>query len=263
VYAIGLEFDIDNKRAANPSVFVALRSAAVRDPRVIEDMASRLRWHSPDPQLMTALQSCIVALPDGAAIKFMGSMLGRPSRPLRVNVRGIRADQIGAYLRAACWPYSTEALAVVTSLSSCVDELVLCLDLSDQLLPRVGFELILYEQPLHEPRWAALLDRLEQLELTRPATRQALLRWPGYSDETSSSGRWPPNLAWGDSLLGRDAISMFYRYVSHLKLVWRPNRGLTLKAYLGFCHQWLDRTAPNPIAPTPGAFGSQAFAHGV
>jgi hypothetical protein len=250
VSAVGLEFDMERSTAAGPAIFLALRNAAA-DPELLTAVIGRLADAANLARTQSSLRSCVAALPDGAAIQFIGAMRSRAGGALRVNVSGVPAGQMPGYLIAAGWPHPVAPLEpILTALDSLTDDLALCLDITDHLLPRIGIECVLREQPSYESRWSQLLAYLTSVEACTIAKAGALLTWTGDVLEPQAGGQWPANLYWGDHLLGARAVSTFYRYLSHTKVVYQPGHPIEAKAYLGFFHQWLDAAS---IAPAPRA----------
>ena len=49
--------------------------------------------------------------------------------------------------------------------------------------------------PGREPRWGALLDHLVANGLCTPEKREALLSYPGYTDEETATVPWPAGAA--------------------------------------------------------------------
>ncbi len=240
VNVVGLEFDVRQEIIPSPGIFVALSRTAIADTELLLATIARLMGrrtlsvHSP-------VHLCIKNLPKGAKIKFIGTMRSRVANPLRVNIYGLAIASIVDFLQSLHWQYPTEPLlSIVDRLSKVTDVLVLCLDFTDRLLPKIGIECILYKQPPDEPRWEQLLSYLNTLEVCSDAKHRALLSWHGDTVRLPTTKEWPSNLDWGDRLLGRQAISTFFRYISHLKLVYEPGHSLEAKAYLGFLHQWLS-----------------------
>jgi hypothetical protein len=243
----GLEFDMERSTMAGPAVFVALRNDAGTDLDRLTAVAVRLADEASVARAAPMLRACVEAMPERAFLQFIGAMRSRATSALRVNVSGLSAGQIAGYLEDAGWPHPVAPLQpILATLGDFADEFAVCLDITDRLLPRLGIECILREQPVHEPRWRGLLDYLTDLDTCTMAKGQALLTWTGDTLERQMPGSWPQNLFWGDRLLGDRAVSTFYRYLSHTKLIYQPGRPIEAKAYLGFCHQWLDGTALIP-----------------
>ena len=250
VSAVGLEFDMDRSTTAGPAIFLALRNVGA-DLDLLAAVIGRLADAANLARTRSSLRACVEALPDTASIQFIGAMRSRGGGALRVNVAGLTRGQIAPYLMAAGWAHPVAALQpILTPLADLADDLALCLDITDRLLPRIGIECVLREQPSHEPRWSRLLAYLTSLDACTMAKEQALLTWTGDMLEPQAGGRWPANLFWGDQLLGSRAVSTFYRYLSHTKVVYQPGQPVEAKAYLGFFHQWLDVAALTPALQT-------------
>lgn len=238
--AIGLEFDSADPTA--PTVFASIKRAGAEWRVLLPDVIrSMCPGSAPDRDATVA--RCLVNLPDAASIEFVGAMLGRASCPVRLNVNGLAPADLTGFLRAIDWHGEVAAVtSLAADLEELTDSLVVCLDVADVVLPVLGIECILREQPAREPRWAALLDELEARGLCTATKRVGVLSWPGHTLRDGAGSDWPANLDWGDRLLGADAVSSFYRYVSHVKVVHHADR-LTAKVYLGFGHQWTDAVA--------------------
>jgi len=246
VSATGLEFDMERSTTTGPAIFVALRNVD-DDPHLLAAVVGRFADGASVARADSSLRACVEALPDRASIQFIGAMRSRGGSALRVNVSGLTAGQIAGYLIAAGWPHPVAPLQpIVTALGDLSDDLALCLDITDRLLPRIGIECILREQPSHESRWRQLLAYLTSLDACTATKGRALLTWTGDVLEPHARGLWPANLFWGDRLLGPRAVSTFYRYLSHTKVIYEPDRPIEAKAYLGFFHQWLDGAAIRP-----------------
>lgn len=241
---VGLEFDLHRSATQAPAVFAALDHDAARNARRLAFVASRLLGRPVSRALSAQLRTCIDALPHTAAIRFIGAMLSRPVSALRLDVCDLGADRAAEYLRAAGWPHSVAPVAsLLVDLGALTDSIVLCLDVTDHILPRIGIECILERQPPEEPRWSRLLAHLRALDLCTDEQADAVLGWPGATARTHEAGAWPGSLGIADRLMGSDAASVVARYVSHLKVLYRPDHALEAKAYLGFFHRWVDVTA--------------------
>jgi ubiquinone/menaquinone biosynthesis C-methylase UbiE len=79
--------------------------------------------------------------------------------------------------------------------------------------------------------------------LCTPAKRNSLLAWPGFSQKADNPELWPKNLSGGDLFLGAKAISVFWRTINLIKIVYQPENPLEAKAYLAFGHRWFDTNA--------------------
>ena len=256
VAEIWLEFDVDGPVAQMPapSFFFGLQRKAlpVDEARSVAEVTLRLLLSEPGVlPWHRNLRRCFEACEDGGRVSHIGVMLSRQSEALRVNVKGLASNQISAYLARAGWQGPTDELeTVATQLFEFVDSITVCLDVGATIDPKIGLECILDRQPDREPRWSAFLNDLVRRGLCAPDKRDGLLAWPGHTDPTSNPHPWPNHLITESLLHPPDQFSIFERRLSHIKIVYRPQRPLEAKGYLWFNHQWA-RPTPTQSAEMP------------
>ncbi|MBW4553464.1 MAG: hypothetical protein KME35_20470 [Aphanocapsa sp. GSE-SYN-MK-11-07L] len=246
VERIWMEFDLDGQQwqVPLPCIFLQFNQETVIDAEGLSQMAQRLFNHQIPPLLESNIRRCADSLPIDATISHLGAMLSRPANAVRVNVRGISPEQLSDYLMQIGWSDPTNTFSTLTStLSKFVDSILLSVDVGDTVLPRIGLECFLDNQLYEEPRWELFLDYLVEEGLCAPAKKNSLLNWPGFSQKSSAPDLWPSNISFGDRLLGSRAVSLFYRWISHIKLVYQSGIPLEAKGYLAFCHSWFERNA--------------------
>lgn len=145
------------------------------------------------------------------------------------------------YLIKIGWTDPTNTFfALIPSLSEFTDYILLSFDVGKRVYPRIGWEGHLTESPQYRPQLQLFLDYLVAQELCTPSKRDALLAWNGFSQHSFAPELWPRNISWGDRFLGSRAISLFSRWINHIKVVYQPGKPLEAKAYLGFAHGWFD-----------------------
>ncbi len=245
---LGLEFDLDEppSEISIPCVFFALNRDAIKDAGRLQELASYwpmkpLFDQSDSPLLASNVLRCLYALPEGAGIAHLGVMLSRPQKMVRVVVKGIPAQQIPDYLTQIGWTDTTNTLPnLITTLSEFVDYIVLDLNIGETLYPQIGLECRIKKQPPQDSRWELFIDYLVAKDLCTLAKKKSLLSWVGMTQKADCPDLWPSNLQMGDSLAGSDALSLFYRTIYHIKIVYRPDFPLSAKAYLEFGHSWFD-----------------------
>lgn len=242
---IGLEFDVNGQlpQVPIPCIFLKFNRETVIDVQSLIKMTTRLLKPSVSSLLESNLRRCADSLPTGATISHLGAMLSRRANAVRVNVKGISPEQLSDYLMQIGWTDSTNTFStLVLTLSEFVDSILLSFDVSDTVLPRIGLECFLnnqpFEEPHEEPRWQIFLDYLVQGGLCTPAKKNAFLAWAGLSDKSSFPDLWPSNISFGDRFLGSKAFSIFWRNISHIKLVYQSGTPLEAKGYLAFGHSW-------------------------
>lgn len=240
---IWLEFDVDGQLAQVPvpCIFFSLNQETVSEPQELIEMASRLLNHPVSSLFESNLRLSMNCLPAKARIIYIGAMLSRSNQAVRIVISGIPPEQLLDYLVQIGWINPTDTLrSLVSNLSGFVDHIQLACDVGETVLPRIGLECFLLEQPKHEPRWQLFLDYLVETGLCTPAKQNALFAWPGFFQKASQPELWPNNLTWGDLFLGGRAFSIFTRKINHIKIVYQPGTFLEAKAYLGFAHKWFD-----------------------
>jgi hypothetical protein len=246
-----LEFDVNEEpsQIPMPCIFWGLNSEVRYDADTLIELALQLSNSSVSSPLASNLQHCIDALPVNAGISHLGAMLSRSAQGVRVNVRGITSEQIPNYLAQIGWSDQSHTLStLVSTLPELTDSILLSFDVGDLVHSRVGLECFFNKQPQDEPLWKLFLDQLVIKGLCTETKRNALLAWGGFSQKSATPDLWPSNIDWGDRFLGARAVSLFWRRLNHIKLVYQPGCPLEAKAYLAFGHGWFD---PNILTQTP------------
>ena len=227
--SIALEFDAP---VASPSVFARLGAGAD-----VLAVAEALAAAPLPPSRAAALRALVAALPAGARVLYLGLMWSRPEAGLRVNVRGLAPEHLPALLQHIGWPGALDdAVACMRWLAARCDFIVVCLDLADRVLPRLGFECFSVPPRSHAP----MLELLVERGLCSPRRRDDLLAWCGRTARRAGAP-WPANLVACDALMGAHLDSVFERQISHVKVSHAPGRGLEAKGYLVFSHGWRPR----------------------
>jgi hypothetical protein len=154
------------------------------------------------------------------------------------------------YLDAVGWRDATGHLApLLTAVADRADPIALLdLDVDTQVRPKVGVELYLRREGDNLARWQAMLEFLAERGLASRDKTEALLAWPGLTQESPASRDWAENLAPGDLLLRGLARSVFWRSLNHIKLSYQADRGAEVKMYLGFGHNWFPAGASSGAA---------------
>lgn len=242
VAQVHLEFDmVGQPEQLSPCIFLELNREIVKNTQTLIALALRLLNISTSSLLESNLKHCADSLPNGANITHLGAMLSRSDQGMRVNIKGIPPSQFLDYLFKIGLTDQTNTLStLVSSLSEFVDEIVLTFDVGETISPRIGLECFLEKQPLNEPRWQLFLDYLVERGLCTPAKQKALLTWSGFSQKADHPELWPKNIAWGNLFLGSKALSVFWRKIDEIKIVYQPGSPLEAKGYLAFGHRWFD-----------------------
>lgn len=166
------------------------------------------------------LTRCVERLPAVASVPYLGVMLGRSDRRLRLYVAGIPARDLPSRLGEAGWPGDGDELGGYLDLLGSADRVSMAhVDIAGGILADVGVEYVFRRGAQLRGRFVEreFLDRLVDVGLCSPAKRDALLLWPGHTVENLRHQLWP---------------SVLHRRVNCVKLLFRGGRRPEVKSYL-------------------------------
>ncbi len=256
VAEVFLEYDLGTaaEPRPTPSVFFSLPDA---DAGAVADAALALLFPTPAmPALAANIARCFAACPPGAHIAYMGAMLGRTAEGVRVNVKQLALDDLGAFLEAAGWTgLRRDAEQWAEWAYDRVDRVTVCLDVGPAIAPHLGLECFPGTQPPGEPRWEALLEELCDAGGCLPQNAAALLGVPGALRPPDTRADWPA--AWIAATLGAATgdFTTTERRLSHLKLtVGAP--AVSVKGYWGAGHVWRRLRPDEDAAAAPSSGGT-------
>lgn len=258
---VWLEFDLDGPvpDIPRPSVFAGLaidgRSGAgeaigagmpTLEARLdgylvaTDTMARLLTGHGLSARVLAKLTDCVAALHRHEFLFQVGLMLARGADTVRLCLRLRSTERTVEYLKQVGWSGCDADLHRLLELARSVDYTWLDLDVGETVHPKIGLECYFerHRQPSREPRWAAFLDTLVQHGLCTAVQRDALLAYPGYTDENAPNVPWPIALRRASRLLDGRSVSTFVRTLHHVKIVSRPGEPIEAKAYLAATHHW-------------------------
>ncbi|MEL7357902.1 MAG: hypothetical protein AAFN40_15190 [Cyanobacteria bacterium J06560_6] len=242
-----LEFDLPQQptneqsiETIRPSPYLMFKPQTNIELLALIEKALVLFQRPLSPELAGKLKQCLNALPKGATLANIGVWLGRPHQAIRLTVKEIQFEQLPTYLEHVGWQDPTQAFSTyISTLSPFVDTLAIAIDIDPTVHPRLGLECFATNQFHDQTRWKCFIDHLVQTGLCTPAKRNALLAWSGFIQRSDCPELWPANLTYGDLLAETNAVSVFWRRINHIKIVYEPGQPLLAKAYLAFGHQWI------------------------
>lgn len=187
-------------------------------------------WKQALPLLLgTALRStleeklidCIKQLPPQTSIFQIGLMFSRTVEAIRLCLVG-SPNELLPYLTQIGWTEPLEEVEkLVSSLAPYVDGIILDIDIGEQIYPRIGIEGIYLTryQACVNGQWQSLLDYLTSQGSCATETRDALLKYSGYTLVKPLHQR------------------IYVRGLNHIKLVYQSGQPLAAKIYFGAMHQ--------------------------
>ncbi len=267
---VWLEFDINSdggaalrtgaKNTPVPSLFLGTdalfgHNGPMAPPWLVDHALPQCTGKTMGADLRVALHTAMRALPPHANIFQIGMMLGREhaSDLLRLCIRGLSQREAETYLQAVQWPGDLarikDLLSFVYQASDSVD---LDIDLCPQVGQKIGLECSFGADRNTPTRLGAFLESLVQQGLCLDAKRQALLAWSRGFHERTAPSDWPADLRARSAQAETPTVSMFMRWVYHVKIVYVPHQPLEAKAYLAVRQAWITpefmRQARSPCA---------------
>jgi hypothetical protein len=241
-----LEFDIDESSSAIPvpSAFFKPENNAIapgNDYQWLKQALIVLKGQPLSDNVMSSLNQCIEALPSGGYAFQVAAMFSRPMKFLRLCLRNIEPGEIPLYLERIGWTGNQATVKELLHwLNQRVNNITLNLDVSDEVLPTIGLECYFnFDNTVYE-RIESFLDELVEKGLCLPEKRDGLLAYPGLVHQGINAENWPLYLKWESVFYKRDKISVFWRFLHHIKFVLRPDGRLEVKAYLRVNHSWFS-----------------------
>jgi hypothetical protein len=262
------EYDVDTDAAVRlPSLFLNFPAAWTE----VEHGAARdlLFGRLPDWQPCRAgIEALAAAAGAGSRVSWIGVMLPRRPRVLRVNLAFVRDERIGAILEGRLPPDRVgRACDALGWAAAAAERAVLAVDLSaDGLGADVGLECFVDDRSGEDVDcWSGFLDAARRRGLISEAESVALCSWPGRTMPASRAvPPWPDAWIVAD-LFGDGRLPQCLREVNHLKVTAKASGRTTLKAYLRFLLDWTAvETGERPVQPQPpeGADFLAAVRHG-
>ena len=247
IHNLILEFDLPQKltieqciEAIRPSPYLMFKPQSNIELLALIKEALILFQRPISSELIAKLKQCLGAIPEGASLANIGVWLGRPHEAIRLTVKEIQFEQLPDYLEKIGWQDPTkEFAAYVSTLIPFVDTLAIAIDIAPNVYPRIGLECFATNQFHDQLRWQYFIDYLVQTGLCNNTKRNALLAWSGFTQRSDCPELWPVNLTYGDLLASSNAVSVFWRRINHIKIVYEPGQPLSAKSYLAFGHNWI------------------------
>lgn len=242
---IWCEYDLaGSNNLAAPSVFIALPSNLAPAERwlFIEEVLTILLEPSHWQRVKSVVNMCFQACAGDEWVAYLGLMLARPTKALRVNVKRLTPATLGAYLERVNWTGAIDTtLSLAQRLWPYLDRFTLALDVDTRVQPQLGLECVSKD-------WPTFLNELVRDELCAPAKREGALRWPGLTTPATTAAPWPAPLAARAVLRSPETFTTLAREISHVKLTLTPTAPTSAKIYLAFTHQWLTLTHAEPTS---------------
>ena len=243
VLGLWLEFDTA-KLSENyeiPNVFLQIRKTRIdtyEDEQkfkwVILQALPLLTGESLPKKIEENLINALKKLPKETSLIHVGTMLSRKAYGVRIVINRIKPEQIIPYLKSIGYNSETSELnQTINEISKYSSRLILHINIGEKIDSKVGIECSFAEDKYHlQNEWKNLFDYLEKKGLCIREKREALLDFPGVAQENDDEFNFETYMV-APKIDHNNYSSALVRYLSHIKIVYKPNEGFEAKAYPG------------------------------
>ncbi len=251
--ALSLWFEFDTAEEVNkipiPSIFIHTAPLRIDSPETKKDCLWITREAIP---ILTGLEApekvekclikCLEKLPKGARLLDVGIMLSRPTAEMRLVMNRMKPKDIIPYLKSIGWRGNIEELQeLISELKKYVNRIVLQIGIGEKVDSKVGIECRFFPDQYNlEKGWSQFLDYLHEKGMCSAEKRNAFLKFPGEELNEDLEEFNLQNYVPTVKLDKNSSANALVRYISHIKINYKPNCPLDAKGYLGirlFSHE--------------------------
>ena len=259
---LGLWFEFDTscslKNASIPGIFIHTipikNNSKLSDYNWITQTAiPMLIGRELSVRVEQKIKECIKKIPSNTSLYQVGTMLSRATEKIRLVFKGIKLNQIIPYLNSIGWSNDNKELLIfLNEIKNYVNRIVLHISIGEQVDPKIGIECSFYTgYSYKEEEWSSFLDYLIDKGICLPEKKSALLNYPGVEQEDTNLDfnlqSYMPSVMIPDN----NYTSALVRFISHVKIVYKPNHPLDAKAYYGIRHFGLNYNIEHEQLPSP------------
>jgi len=244
---LGLWFEFDTSGSLSevpvPNIFLQTKKIRIDVPEDIEKITwitetalPLLTGQHTSKKIEERLLNSIQQLPEGTALIHIGTMLSRGTYGVRIVINRIQPKQIIPYLKSLGWSNETGELpSLIDELEKYASRMILHINIGeDNIDPKIGLECSFSRDLYHqETGWTNFLDYLTKKKLCLPDKKSALLNFLGTEQENTNQDFDPESYIPSVMIPDNNFSSSLVRYISHVKIVYKPNHPLNVKAYSG------------------------------
>ncbi|MCP4215196.1 MAG: hypothetical protein GY765_11090 [bacterium] len=198
-----------------PSVF--FRVDTHRYKSWIADTALRMLNGAPiAPPIVNRLAHVFASLPTGALVSQVGLLLGRENKAGRLYISHLTPDSLLRFLETIGYPCQSAPIKkMLQPFDRLIQRLSVQIQFAEEIAPEIAIE---FGTDNKKETWSPFLGKLVEHR---------------YCSETDKNNL----IGWADESFYRhtDEGSLFFlhRFISHIKLLYRPGKESTAKSYLG------------------------------
>ncbi len=244
ILGLWLEFDTADKDVEIPVPSIFLQTVPLRMDD--EKDADKVKWvtrnaiptltgQKVSEKLEAKFFDALKKLPDGASVFHVASMLSRNTEGMRIVVKRIKPEDVVSYLESLGWTDQNNGLKEyineIKKYSNCIR---LHINITDGIDPKIGLECFISPDQYHKGQgWNEFFDHLVEKGMCLPNMKNAVLDFPGVTQEDPSNEfnfeTYQPSVKLPDNNFSKAIV----RYISHIKINYKPGRPIEAKAYTG------------------------------
>lgn len=240
-----LEFDFKNDNQIQvPAFFAKLNTKELNKEEVLglaQKIVIKLKGEHFFNQISTILKKCIYQCPQGSYLGYLGIMLSRPEKVLRLNIYNLHKNDVIPFLTNLKWKGNISEIEKWLEITCLIaDSVIVSFDVFEGIvLPKIGLEVFITKQPAEDYRWSLFQEELEKEQLWKGNKKNILSEWSKFW--TPSTINWHSDLILDSISYSSTELPIIKQLVSHIKLTITPNEETSSKIYLGLGHTKIQR----------------------
>jgi hypothetical protein len=243
---LGLWFEFDTSISLEgvpiPNIFIQtkkLRADTIEEIKninwITETAIPILTGKQLSNNVKNRFKESIKNLPEKTSLIHVGTMISRGNNGIRVVINRIKPKQIIPYLKTIGWTDDSGKLAkLIKDLERFVSRFILHITIGENVSPKVGLECSFSKDKFHlETEWTNFFTYLTNNKLCIHDKKHALLNFIGIDNEEDNNvfdiSSYIPSVLINNS----QYTNALVRFISHIKIVYQPDKPIEVKAYPG------------------------------
>ncbi len=244
VLGLWLEFDTADESIETPVPSIFLQTVPLRIDAdgdidkvkwVTQNAIPTLTGKKVSKELEEKFFDALRKLPQGASVFHVASMLSRNTEGMRIVVKRIKPEDVVPYLESLGWADKNNGLEnninKIKKYSNCIR---LHINITDIIDPKIGLECFISPDQYHKGQgWDEFFNHLVENKMCLPNMKSVLLDFPGVTQEDASNEfnfeSYLPSAKLPDNNFSKAIV----RYISHIKINYKPGKTTEAKAYTG------------------------------
>ena len=232
----GCEYDVtkisNDLDISRPNVFLDTRYLAASDFLNILQLALDHLYINPELHIK-AIKHVLSLISDSKKICYLGLMLARDHKSIRINLRDLSIQEATIFLESFHeLSMHKETLQKAIKLAySLSDSVVMCIDIGKYISPRIGFEQYISKLD-QKNNYKSILETLIEKEIADKETAHSFLNSPKVFFPHNTKLPWPECLLIHSLYYSGTTFNHISRDINHIKLIHAENGKLQVKGYL-------------------------------